>query len=412
MTRTNTALISGAGIAGPALAYWLHTYGWTVIVVESAPGIRPGGQTVDLRGAGRTVVEKMHLMPVARAASLDQKGITWVDAAGRHRAEMPVDAFGGHGIVSEIEILRGDLAGLLYTATADHAEYLFGTRITALTGTADAVTATLSDGTTRTVDLVVGADGPHSAVRRMAFGPEERFVRPVGGYTAWFTAPSAVGTDGWYEMFQAPGGLVASIRPDRDPATMKASLAFASKPLVYDRDDLDAQRRLIAERFAGAGWHVPVLVDAARAADDFYLDAIVQVHMDHWSRDRVVLVGDAGYCPCPLTGMGTSLALVGAYVLAGELADAHGDHRRAFERYETTMRPYVKRGQQMPGGGMRMYAPASALTIRAGQLLTRAMTSRLGRPIARRLFFAPDGVPFGPSEGPQRHTGVGHVQAV
>ena len=289
MTRTNTALISGAGIAGPALAYWLHTYGWTVIVVESAPGIRPGGQTVDLRGAGRTVVEKMHLMPVARAASLDQKGITWVDAAGRHRAEMPVDAFGGHGIVSEIEILRGDLAGLLYTATADHAEYLFGTRITALTGTADAVTATLSDGTTRTVDLVVGADGPHSAVRRMAFGPEERFVRPVGGYTAWFTAPSAVGTDGWYEMFQAPGGLVASIRPDRDPATMKASLAFASKPLVYDRDDLDAQRRLIAERFAGAGWHVPVLVDAARAADDFYLDAIVQVHMDHWSRDRVVL---------------------------------------------------------------------------------------------------------------------------
>lgn len=389
MSHRRSALISGAGIAGPALAYWLNEYGWQVTVVETAPGIRPGGQTVDLRGAGRTVIERMGLMPAARAACVEQKGIAWVDASGRHRSEMPVDAFGGDGIVSEVEILRGDLASLLYSAADDHVEYLFGTRITALDDNGDEVTVTLSDGTVRTVDLVFGADGPHSAVRRTVFGPEKDVVHPVGGYTAWFTAPStSMDTHGWYEMFQAPGGLVASIRPDTDPTRMKASLAFASEPLMYDRNDIDAQRSLIAERFAGTGWHAPQLAEAARTAEDFYLDALVQVRMDSWTSGRVALVGDAGYCPCPLTGMGTSLALVGAYVLAGELAAADGDHRRAFARYEQVLRPYVEQGQQMPGGGMKMYAPKSAFVIGLGQMLNRAITSRVLQPLARKMFFS------------------------
>ncbi|GAA4485426.1 FAD-dependent monooxygenase [Rhodococcus olei] len=393
MSRQRSVLISGAGIAGPTLAYWLAAQGWSVTVVETAPGVRPGGQTVDLRGAGRTVFERMGLMPAARAASVEQRGIAWVDADGRHRAEMPVDAFGGDGIVSEIEILRGDLADILYRATADRVEYLFGTRITALDEDADAVTATLSDGTARTVDLVVGADGPHSAVRRMAFGSEEDFVRPVGGYSAWFTAPDHVGLDGWYEMHNSPGGLVVSMRPDTAPGLAKASFSFASEPLDLDRRDVDSQRRAVAERFAAVGWEAPTLIDAALTADDFYFDAIVQVHMDRWARGRVALVGDAGYCPCPLTGMGTSLALVGAYVLAGELTAAGGDHVRAFGRYEEVLRPYVERGQQIPGGGMGMFAPQSALAIRLGRLVTRAMVSRPLRPLARRAFFAhPDDI--------------------
>ncbi|MDG3010147.1 FAD-binding monooxygenase [Rhodococcus sp. D2-41] len=388
MTDQRTILISGAGIAGPALAYWLEARGWSVTVVETAPGVRPGGQTVDLRGAGREVVERMGLMPTARELSMEQRGIAWVDESGRHRAEMPVDVFDGDGIVSEIEILRGDLAGLLHDATRDRVEYLFGTRITALDETPDAVTVTLSDGSVRTVDLVVGADGPHSTVRRMAFGPEEQFVRPVGGYTAWFTAPDHVGLDGWYEMHNAPGGLAVSMRPDSTPGGAKASFSFASEPLDYDRRDVDEQRRLIADRFAGVGWQAPALIDAAQLAEDFYFDAIVQVQMDRWSRGRIVLVGDAGYCPCPLTGMGTSLALVGAYVLAGELDRADGDLHRAFVRYEEVLRPYVERGQELPGGGMRMYAPKSGLWIRLGRLITRAMVSRVGRPLAKRAFFS------------------------
>lgn len=142
------------------------------------------------------------------------------------------------------------------------------------------------------------------------------------GRHAWFTAPDTVGLEGWYLMYQAPGGLNASMRPSHDPAKAKAGLAFRSEPLEYDRRDLDEQRELLADRFLGAGWHCDALITAAREADDFYVDAFLQIHMDSWSSGRVALVGDAGYCASPLSGMGTSLALVGAYVLAGELGPA------------------------------------------------------------------------------------------
>src|SRR5579875_215440 len=314
-----TVLISGAGIGGPALAHWLTRYGYRVIVVEVAPDLRLGGQTVDLRGAGRTVVERMGLMDRMRERCLYQRGIAWVTAEGRRRAEMPVGAFHGNGVVSEFEILRGDLVDVLYQATARHVEYRFGQRITSLEQHDDDVVATLSDGSTIRAGLVVGADGPHSGVRRLVFGPEERYLRPLGGYHAWFTAPDTAGLDGWFLMYVAPGGLNASMRPSHEAAVAKAGLAFRSDPLDYDRSDRDAQCDLLAQRFAGAGWQCDALVAAARKADDFHFDAFAQVHMDAWSAGRVTLVGDAGYCASPLSGMGTSLALVGAYVLAGEL---------------------------------------------------------------------------------------------
>jgi 2-polyprenyl-6-methoxyphenol hydroxylase-like FAD-dependent oxidoreductase len=255
-----TVLISGAGIAGPSLAFWLSKNGYRVIVVEVAPGIRPGGQTVDLRGAGGDVVERMGLMPQMQANALEQ----------------------------------GD----------------------------DGVDVTLADGTQLRADLVVGADGPHSAVRGMAFGPEEEFVKPLGGYNAWFSAPDHVGLDGWYLMYLAPGGLNASMRSTHDPAIAKARLAFQSEPIAYDRQDLDQQRQILVDRFAGAGWQCDALLSAAQVADDFYFDSFLQVHMPGWTSGRVALVGDAGYCASPLSGMGTSLALVRAYLLAGELGPA------------------------------------------------------------------------------------------
>src|SRR5258708_8357347 len=169
---------------------------------------------------------------------------------------MPVEAFHGNGMVSQLEILRGDLADVLYRATAADTEYRFGTRITELSQSdapsEEPVLATLSDGTTVRADLVVGADGPHSTVRRLAFGPEEQFVRPLGGYNAWFTASDTVGLDGWYLMYQAPG-LNASMRPSHEPTMCKAGLAFRSEPLAYDRRNLDEQRALLTIHFATPG---------------------------------------------------------------------------------------------------------------------------------------------------------------
>ena len=360
-----TVLISGAGIAGPALAFWLTNNGYRVTIVELADGIRPGGQTVDLRGAGGNVVERMGLIDQMRRHSLEQHGLAWIKADGTRRAEMPVTAFNGNGIVSKLEILRGDLVDVLYQATKDRAEYRFGTRIDALEQNAATVQATLSDGTTISADLVVGCDGPHSAVRRLVFGPEEQFIKPLGGYNAWFTAPDTVGLDGWYLMYQAPG-LNASMRPSHDPALCKAGLAFRSEPVSYDRRNADEQLALLAKHFDGAGWQCDRLLAAAQTSDDFYFDAFVQVHMPSLSEGRVTLVGDAGYCASPLSGMGTSLALVGAYVLAGELGSADSvDAQRievALGRYEAVMRPYINRCQDL-ANGIDGYLPKSASDI-------------------------------------------------
>ncbi|MFD4371831.1 FAD-dependent monooxygenase [Streptomyces sp. NPDC058486] len=372
----NEILISGAGIAGTALAYWLRKAGFAVTVVERAPEPRQGGQTVDLRGAGRTVIERMGLMDRAKAVTVDQRGLALVDRAGRTTARVPADSFGGEGIVSEIEILRGDLAHLLYEASLPDTEYLFDDTITGIEQEtdADAVTVTFEKAAPRRFALVVGADGPHSVTRSLAFGPERDFAHPIGLYTAWFTAHDTLDLDSWYVMHNAPGGLVVSARPGRLPGEIKAGFSFRSPPLAYDRRDVAAQQRIIAERFAGVGWETPRLLRAMRTAPDFFFDTMAQVRLDSWSRGRVALLGDAGYCATPLTGLGTSLALVGAYVLAGELAAAEGAHEAAFRRYDTVMRPYVTQAQELPPGGAAGFAPTGRLGIRMRDLSMRSMT--------------------------------------
>jgi 2-polyprenyl-6-methoxyphenol hydroxylase-like FAD-dependent oxidoreductase len=368
---TRSVLISGAGIAGPALASWLTRRGIAVTVVERAPAPRPGGQAVDLRGAGRTVADRMGLLGEIRAVSLEQKGIAWVRADGSIAARMPVDAFGGEGIVSEIEVLRGDLADVLYRATVSSTEYVFGDSITGLDDDGDGVTVTFEHAPPRRFDLVVGADGSHSVVRSLAFGPEAACTRPLGLYGCWFTAPADLDLDGWFLMHNLPGGRVASVRPGRLPGELKAGLTFRSEQLDHDRYDVAAQKQLVAERFAGAGWEVPRLVAAMREATDFGFDSNAQVTLDAWSRGRVVLLGDAAWSPTPLTGLGTSLALVGAYVLAGELAA--GDLPTALRRYEEVLRTYVTTAQKLPPGGVNAFAPTRALDIRLRQASMRLM---------------------------------------
>jgi 2-polyprenyl-6-methoxyphenol hydroxylase-like FAD-dependent oxidoreductase len=386
-----TVLISGAGIGGPALAFWLRRRGFVPTVVEVAPATRPGGHAVDLRGAGRDVVERMGLLDAVRAASVDERGFAYVDARGRWTAKMPADLFGGEGIVAEIEIMRGELSRILYEATSADTEYLFGERITELSQGEDGVKVTFAGGTVRTFDLVVGADGVHSGVRRLAFGPERDFVRHIGGYTAYFTIPDPGGLDNWFLMHNAPGGLVAGVRPERG-GTAKTMLSFTSPPLDYDRRDVLTQQEILRRKFTGMGWLVPRMLEAMPAADDFYFDAFCQVHLDRWYRGRTVLLGDAGYCGSPLTGLGTAMALVGAYALAGELSASPDDHEAAFVRYQREMSAYVKQCQTLPPGGVKGFAPASALMIGLRNLSMRMMTRWPMRPMFAKQFQKADAI--------------------
>jgi 2-polyprenyl-6-methoxyphenol hydroxylase-like FAD-dependent oxidoreductase len=401
-------LVSGGGIAGPAVAFWLRQAGAEVTVVEVAPAPRPGGQTVDLRGVSRVVADRMGIMPAVTAVQVHERGLEYVRADGRRSAAMAAEVLDGAGPVAEIEILRGDLAAILAEAAG---EIRYGESIRELEQDADGVSVVFASGTSERFDLVIGADGVHSRIRKLAFGPEDEFVQHLGGYASYITVAAPEDLQHWMKVYTAPGGRWVALRPDRDPRFAKALLSFRSPVLSYDRRDVAAQKRLVRARFEGLGWHTQHILDSLDTADDFYLDSTSRVVVPEWSRGRVVLVGDAGYCGSPLAGHGTALSLVGAYVLAAELA-RQPDHARAFTTYQQRMQPYVDQRMELPPGGLKMAMPMSAVGIAYRDLMIRMMTSRPMAGVLNRLAIAkPDAIdlPAPAAEGRDSVHGRGSI---
>ncbi|SDL79295.1 2-polyprenyl-6-methoxyphenol hydroxylase [Glycomyces sambucus] len=356
-----TVLISGASIAGHALAYWLHRYGFAVTIVEKASAPRDGGYPIDVRGTAIEVAGRMGILPRLRDAHVDSQRITFLDADGGEVASVPPHTLAGSVEGRDLEVRRGDLTAALHAAVRDDVEFLFDDSIDTLDQTSDGVDVAFRNGGRRTFDLVVGADGMHSHTRRLLFGPEGPFHRHLGYRFAVFTMPNAFGLARELVMWNAPGRAAALYATGGKDDELHAFLNFHRPEPPLARDP-DSQADLVAEAFADAGWEVPTIIEAMRGADDLFCDTVGQIRMPTWSSGRIALVGDAAYAPSFLTGQGSSLALVGAYMLAHSLA-ANPNHTEAFTAYERTTRPFVDANQALIDHGTAALFPTTARAL-------------------------------------------------
>lgn len=343
-------LISGASIAGLSTAYWLTKYGFKVTIVERVAHIRPGGQAVDVRGPALEVAERMGILGKIRLNSTKLKGMSIVDAVSgseiyrNHEQTLT----GGRHDSPDVEILRDDLCKVLFEAVSDQANYIFNDTIVTLDQDDKGVNVTFATANPQRFDLIIGADGIRSNVRKIVFGADEQFIRYLGHYVAIFTMPNYFELDHWEMIFQHEGTPLAVCIAKERASEARTYLGFSSEePLEYDHRDIDAQKRLIAERSADVGGKISKIKELMQASSDFYFDSVNQTIMNSWSKGRVVLVGDAGYSVSLSLGQSTSVAMVGAYVLSGELARQTRDPQMAFNHYESELRGYIETNQQL-----------------------------------------------------------------
>jgi len=387
---TRRILISGASIAGNAAAWWLGELGLDVTVVEQAPAFRDGGQNIDIRGVGREVLRRMGLEDAALAAGTGETGTAWIEADGREAARFDTDELGTDGPTAEMEILRDDLARLLYDAAKDRATWRFGDRIADIDDSGDAATVSFDSGATERYDAVIVAEGVGSATRERVF-PGENDPRWMDMLIAYFTIPRVADDDRLWRWYNAPGKRSLSLRPDRH-GTTRAMLCLSKPPEGEERWPAERQKAFLRNRFHDAGWQADRILGAMEASDDFYFDSLRQVRMPRWSNGRVVLTGDAAWCVTPLGGIGATLAVTGAYVLGQEIA-RQADPAAAFAAYEAQMRPMVAEGQGTPKIAPRLMHPDSRLGIRLLHGVLGVAASAPVRSAAAKLFGGPSKEP-------------------
>ena len=379
-------LIVGASVAGPTLAYWLRRYGFSPTVVERTPSLRLGlgGHAVDLFGPAVDVAEMMGILPQVMEARTKTEVLSFL-RPGKPAVNVKMGQLTSGVSDRHVEVMRGELASILHESTRDDVEYVFGDTITALAERPDAVEVGFERSAPRRFGFVVGADGLHSIVRRLVFGDEGQFLNYIGGYFGVFTAPNYLNLDGRMAIYNTPG-KVAAVYPVRQTGEARVGFLFRREQRFgYDHRDKERQKMLLHEVYAGEGWEVPRLLAELDKAEDLYFDSISQVIMSTWSRGRVSLVGDAGYSPGPAVGGGTTIAMVGAYVLAGELSRAGADPAAALREYETKMNDLIRRSRKLGTTTMRTLIPATAGQLRLMVQMMRVVP-RLPAVVQRRLW--------------------------
>jgi len=373
-------LISGAGIAGPTLAYWLARYGLTTTLVEKAPRLRTGGYMIDFWGAGFDIADRMGLMPEIHRKGYLVRKIKVVNRNGRQVAGFPADALAQATRGHYISLPRGDLAAAIFQKIESKVETIFGDSIANIEQTEKCVRVTFEQGDTREFDLVIGADGLHSRVRELAFGKQEDFERYLGYKVAAFTVEGYQPRDELvYVMYTQVGQQVArfAMRGDR---TM---FLFTFADEVADDSafaDIQAQKAALQQRFANSGWECPQILEAVNNCNDLYFDRVSQIKMDAqrglWTQGRVTLVGDAASCVSLLAGEGSGLAMAAAYILAGELHRANGNYTAALARYQALFAPFVLRKQETALRFASAFAPRSKLSLILRNRIMNLLTVR------------------------------------
>ncbi|HHF7349968.1 TPA: tetracycline destructase [Legionella feeleii] len=343
MSKNLKILIVGVGIAGPALAYWLRRFGFSPVLIEKSDSIRKGGQALDIRGIATHLAREMGIYDQVCEMRTRIECGRFVDTAGNVLHEEQGEKFGFRQD-DEVEILRGDLVEILMKAIADIPCY-FNQSIMSMEQNADNVIVHFKDGKVENYDLVIAADGIHSATRRMVFDKSEYQLIHLGSYLSTFTIPNYLHLS-HVDLECETNNKLVSINSDNNPEIARAGFMFRSNHILKDIRDEHEQKQFLWDTFRDFGWETQNILNLMAESDDFYFDAITQVKMKSWTKGRIALVGDAGYCASPLSGQGNNLAFVGAYILAGELKAANGNYTQAFTRYNELLRSFVEANQE------------------------------------------------------------------
>ncbi|HEX5149961.1 MAG TPA: FAD-dependent monooxygenase [Parafilimonas sp.] len=356
-------LISGAGIAGVTLAYWLKKFGFNPTIVEHAPKLREGGYAIDFWGAGFDVAERMGILPDLDKVDLKIPEVTIVDQKGKRKCGINYPKLKRLMNGRAFTLLRSDLSKVIYCQLEKDTEIYFGDSITKIEQHPTKVAVTFLSGRISDFHLVIGADGLHSNVRHLVFGEESRFEKFYGYYTSSYTIGDSMLNSNAFLMYNIPGKQTAIYSTKKGKTTTTFFIFSSRQKIPYSHHDIEMQKQILRSEFRNVSRQCSDLLSKMDSAPDFYFDVVSQIQMSNWSKDRVTLVGDACDCPSLLSGQGSTLAMVGAYILAGELKEAGGDYQVAFSNYQNIFKPFIEDKQHTAQGFAKSFVPHSKFGI-------------------------------------------------